>query len=131
MWIHSLVFQVLFPSIYLFLQMFMWFQFHRGKSFLKSYLSINHRLVAIRILFHEPGVISLSYAVRIVSILSKMLLGIFLFIEKMCFCNFGHCFFIYEVWMQMNFYDLLGADVCRRTVLFWILNPIALIQLYL
>ncbi|GKV46150.1 hypothetical protein SLEP1_g53158 [Rubroshorea leprosula] len=77
--------------------MFICLQFHRGKSFLKSYLSINHGIVAIRILFYEAGVISLSYAVRIVSILSKMLLRILLFIEKMCFCDFGHRFFIYKV----------------------------------
>ncbi|GKV47383.1 hypothetical protein SLEP1_g54288 [Rubroshorea leprosula] len=95
--------------------MFLRFQFHRGKSFLKSALSINHGLIAIRILFHEPGLISLSYAVRTVSILSVMLLGIFLLIEKMCFCNFGHSF-IYKVWMQMDLYDALGADVCLRTM---------------
>ncbi|GKU88598.1 hypothetical protein SLEP1_g2843 [Rubroshorea leprosula] len=34
----------------------------------------------------------------------------------MCFCDFGCCFFIYKVWMQMNLYDPLGADVCRRTM---------------
>ncbi|GKV02496.1 hypothetical protein SLEP1_g14929 [Rubroshorea leprosula] len=93
----------------------MCFQFHRGKSFLESYLSINHGLVAIRALFHEPGVISLSYAVRIVSILSKMLSEIFLFIEKMCFAildivsSYTNC----KVWMDL--YDPLEADVCRRT----------------
>ncbi|GKV47395.1 hypothetical protein SLEP1_g54302 [Rubroshorea leprosula] len=33
----------------------MCFQFHRGKPFLKSYLSINHGLVAIRIYFMNLG----------------------------------------------------------------------------